>query len=182
MKKKIIVLIALKALLIGIWAASGLEVLSRPAVAAPPEPPKAAVKQAPSKISNEREKGLLAAISRRQKELDEREDEIRVQEERLAQIRGDVEGRISELKKLNSSIERYVKKIEEMNEERIRKVVKIYESMSPEEAAPRLEKLEEEMAVKVLAAMNEKKAAKILGLVELKKSVKLSESLRVRYQ
>ena len=51
--------------------------------------------------------------------------------------------------------------------------------MNPEEAASRMEKLDEEMAVMILAAMSERKAAKVRSCVGVAKSAKLSQALRI---
>jgi len=128
----------------------------------------------------EKEKGLLEAIARRREELDAREEELRARRERIEALEEDVEGRIDELRKIHDSIEAFVKKIDEVNESRIKRIVKIYESMKPAEAARRMEKLDEDMAVMILATMKEKKAAKILALVELDRSVRLSQLLKLR--
>ena len=128
----------------------------------------------------EKEKTLLGAIAARQKELDEREAAIMVEEARLQDIKRDVEKRIEELDSVLEKIEAFVKKIDEVNDERVRRVAKIYSSMSPEEAASRIEKIEEKTAVMILATISERQAAKILSFVDVDKSVKLSQALKIQ--
>lgn len=147
--------------------------------AAPPAGEAALKKDAPAR-NDGKDRGLIESVGRRQKDLDSREEELKIKEERIAAIRGDVEARIAELKRLHSSIEAFVKKIDEVNDERVKRLVKIYESMSPEEAAARIEKLDQGTAVMILASVSEKKAAKILGFVDVEKSVKLSKALRIK--
>lgn len=134
----------------------------------------------PLKDENEKERGILAAVNRKEKELEAREEELRVREERLIELKKDIEARITELNKLHKDMEGFVKKIDEVNDSRVKRLVKIYESMNPEEAATRFEKLSEGMAVMILSSMNEKKAAKILGLVDVDRSVKLSQLLKIK--
>lgn len=126
------------------------------------------------------EKGLLAAINRKEQEIVEREGELLKKEERLNVIKRDIEARLAELKKVHQDIESLVNKINEADDERVKKIVKIYESMSPEEAASRIEGLDKDMAVMILSAMSERKAAKIFGLVDVKKSVELSKDFRIK--
>lgn len=126
------------------------------------------------------EKGILAALNRKEKELQAREQDLVRNEERLNIVKADIEQRITELKREHGEIAALVKKIDEINDQRIKKIVKIYESMSPEEAASRIEKLDEEMAVMILASMSERKAAKVLSFIDVSKSAKLSQSLRVK--
>lgn len=137
----------------------------------------AAVASAPAP---EAEKGILAVLIRKEKELQAREEELARNEERLNIVKADIEQRLGELKREHEEIAALVKKIDEINDQRNKKIVKIYESMSPEEAADRLEKLDEEMAVMILASMSERKAAKVLSFVDISKSAKLSQSLRVK--
>lgn len=131
-------------------------------------------------LSNEHEKGLLADIARRQKELDFREEDIRVREARLTGIKADLDARAAELKKTLAQIEASLKKLDEAGTERVKKLVKIFESMSPEDAAPRLEKLDQEIAVLILATISEKKAAKILAFIEPARSARLSQAIRLK--
>src|SRR4030067_1569106 len=56
----------------------------------------------------EKEKTLLGAIARRQKELDEREAVIMVEEARLLDIKKDVEKRIGEVDRVFEKIEAFV--------------------------------------------------------------------------
>jgi flagellar motility protein MotE (MotC chaperone) len=123
---------------------------------------------------------MLAVLTRKEKELKEREEELARNEERLNIVKADIDARLSELKSEHEKIAALVKKIDEINDQRVKKIVKIYESMSPEEAASRLEKLDEEMAVMILAAMSERKAAKVLSFVDVSRSARLSQSLRVK--
>ena len=126
------------------------------------------------------EKGLLAVLNRKEKELQSREEDLERNEERLNIVKADIDRRIAELKRVHEEIAAFVKKIDEVKDQRVRKIVKIYESMNPEEAASRMEKLDEEMAVMILAAMSERKAAKVLSFVGVAKSAKLSQALRIK--
>lgn len=142
-----------------------------------------AVAEAPiheSLKTSDEQRAMLEAVSRRTKELDERQRELDIKEKRLNELKSSVQARIDELNRLYDKVDEVASKINEYKGERIRRLVKIYESMAPEEAAPRIEKLNEKTAVMILAQMKEKSAAKILGLVEVSKSVKLSQSLKMR--
>lgn len=131
-------------------------------------------------LSDDKEKSLISALMRRQRELDAREQELKVKEARLLSIEKDIETRIDELNGVRDRIEGFVKKIDAVNEDRVRKIVKIYDLMKPEEAALRLEKLNEDMAVMVLSSLNEKKTAKILAVMDVNKSVRLSQAIKVK--
>lgn len=128
----------------------------------------------------DREKSLLFSLQNREKEIAKKEEELRLKEERLASVQKDIDSRIAELNAVHDKISAFVRKIDEVNEERIKRLVKIYESMPPEDAATRVEKLDEDLAVLILAPMAEKKAAKILAKVEPIKAARLSKLLKVK--
>lgn len=125
-------------------------------------------------------RGLATLLEKKQKELTEREAGLVDREERLKEVKADIEKKIEEFAKLKQAIETFVKKLDEAEAERTKKIVKIYESMPPEDVASRIEKLDEGMAVTLLASMSEKKAAKILAMVNIDKAVRLTERLRIR--
>lgn len=181
MKHKILpALLVLKVVILSVWIISSWDFRPVAALAEAPQSPDPAIKKKETNQEDEKDKGLIAAVLRRQKELDAREEEIKVREERLLSIKKDVDAKIAELNKAEGRIEAFVKKIDEVNEDRIKKVVKIYEAMTPEEAASRIEKLDERTAVMILSSMSDKKAAKVLGLMEVGKSVRLSQSFKVK--
>lgn len=124
-----------------------------------------------------KESELLAAIEKRQKELDKREENIKAQEERLKTLRSDVEARINELNKVKTEAEKTLKAIEAVNKEEFAHIIKIYEAMPAEEAAARISKLEMDMAVKLLSNMKGKTAGKILSFVEPAKAAELTQGL-----
>ncbi len=126
-------------------------------------------------IVTKEEKGLLEAIRRREKELDRREEALANLEQRLTTIRKGIDERMLELKKLRAELDKALSRIDEANSRRTQRIVKIYESMPPEDAAARLEKLDEKMAVMILSTMKEKKAGKILSMVAVEKSVRFSQ-------
>lgn len=161
-------------------ALSGLNLIDiRPVFAEPAQKAEAAPTVAASSAADA-EKGILAVLNRKEKELQAREEDLVRNEERLNIVKADIEQRIAELKREHKEIAALVKKIDEINDQRNKKIVKIYESMNPEEAASRIEKLDEEMAVMILASMSERKAAKVLSFVDVSKSAKLSQSLRIK--
>ncbi len=187
-KKAVAVLAALKIAVLGVWVFTGFDLKASQVLA---ETQAGAQVQAPqahrdedSKKSDQSyagDKALLDAIGRRQAELDAREEEIKAREERLKVLKKDIEDKLAEISKARGEMEDLSKKIKEKDSERLNKVVKIYESMSPEEAAPRMERLDEETAVSVLASMNPKKAAKIIAVMDVDKAARLSLAIKSRH-
>jgi len=124
------------------------------------------------------DKGLLMALRRKEDELRRREDELVERKRHLADIRGDIDKRVKELKSLVKKLNFLKGEIKSFNEGRIKHLVKIYENMAPRDAATRIEHLDDEMAASILGGMKEKVAGKILGLVNVDKSVRISRVLK----
>lgn len=184
MKYKLLVpLAALKVVIFAVWFLSGSFSLSSTPVHAQTQVPKPELKSlvTPEYViqSNDEEAGMIEAIKRRQVELDDRDEMLKAEEERLKLLKGDIEKRIGELNAARLRLDKLAKEMDALKSVRAKKTVKIYESMAPEEAATRIERLNESMAVMILANMNAKKAGAILGLVEVDKAVHLTQKLKI---
>ncbi len=122
-------------------------------------------------------KPLIEAIKKRHVEMDKKEESLRLEEEKLRLLKGDVEKRFADLTKLKKNVDELVKEIKSFNKAKTKHLVKVYEAMPVEEAAVRIARLDEQLAVKLLFQMKGKKAGGILGLIETDKAVELSREL-----
>jgi Uncharacterized conserved protein len=105
-----------------------------------------------------------------------------IEEERLKILQEDLAKKTEELKKLREEINAKIKQQEELKaqlekaqQENYQRLAKIYESMPPEEAAIRLEKLDEETATLLILAMKPRSASKILANVNPDKAASISK-------
>jgi flagellar motility protein MotE (MotC chaperone) len=105
----------------------------------------------------------------------------------MRQVHKEIETRIEELGRLKKVLESEVKRLqdeqERMRTERDRElnhVVKVYEAMSPEEAAPLVETMDEEIVVELLSRMKGKKAGRVLEYVDKDRAVQITERLARR--
>jgi hypothetical protein len=103
-----------------------------------------------------------------------------IEEERLNILKGDIQKEIEQYKKLKKDIDDAQKSLEEKNQEKLVKVVKMFEAMPAEEAARRMEKLDEDIAVSILASLKPKAAGKILAQMESEKAAALSQKILAR--
>lgn len=103
-----------------------------------------------------------------------------MEEERLNILKTDIRKEIEQYKKLKKDIDAAQKSLEEKNREKLARVVKIFEAMPPEEAARRMEKLDEDVAVSILASLKPKSAGKILAQMESEKAAVLAEKILAR--
>lgn len=69
------------------------------------------------------------------------------------------------------------KAVDKDRQEQQLKVAKMYESMQPEDAARRLEKIDEESALVILTTLKPKAAGKILAQMDTEKAAALSRRM-----
>lgn len=107
-----------------------------------------------------------------------------IEEERLKILQEDLAKKTEELKKLRDEINAKIKQQEELKaqleksqQENYQRLAKIYESMPPEEAATRLEKLDDETATLLVLAMKPRSASKILANVNPDKAATISKRI-----
>ena len=180
MRNKVLAaLIVLKISILAAWFLTSLVPFTPGLVSAglPPEHAASAVENGDERPPST-EKGLMLAIQRKDRELRQREDELNESMTRLAEVRGDIQTRVEELKDLIKELNSVKEKIDAFNNGKARRLVKIYENMAPQSAAARIERLDDAMAASILGTMREKIAGKILGFINVDKSVKISRVLK----
>jgi len=127
---------------------------------------------------------LLEDLQARLKEVEERERRLQLREEHVLSLQRDLEALAARQAKESNRLEKEAAALSE--EERryldqdpaLVHLLKIYESMDPEEGALRIEQMREGLALDILAGIKNKKAAGILAGVKPKKAARLSEGLR----
>lgn len=98
-------------------------------------------------------------------------------EERLQIIKGDIQQQLEANRKLKRELEEERKALEGKGQEQVAKVARMYESMQPDEAAQKLEKMDEETAVIILNAVKPKAAGKILAQMSNDRGASLSKRM-----
>lgn len=124
---------------------------------------------------------LLRAIAQRQEELANREAELERDADRLRTLKREIEGLVERAASLQAERERHSE--QEATEARDREnarfasLAKTYEAMEPEDAAARIERMNERLALKLLSRIKPKAAAQILSGINAAKAARLSERL-----
>ena len=133
------------------------------------------------------EESLIQQLQSRLRELEEWERRLQKREEQLNGIKRELESladrqaQKSERLTIRANELEAEKKRMAQQDPSLEHVIKVYEAMDPEEAALRIEKMQERLALDILAGIKDKKAAGVLAGVEPAKAAKLSEGLR-RYR
>ena len=127
---------------------------------------------------------LLEDLQVRLKEIEERERGLQLREEHVRSLQQDLEALAARQAKEAKRLEKEAAALSEEQRRYLEQdpalvhLLKIYESMDPEEGALRIELMREGLALDILAGIKNKKAAGILAGVNPKKAARLSEGLQ----
>ncbi|MCX8044266.1 MAG: hypothetical protein N3B18_09090 [Desulfobacterota bacterium] len=120
---------------------------------------------------------LAKALQERERELTAREDALRHEEERLNDLKRDIQERIQSLASLEKKISDLISAKKSIEEEKLMKLAKVFEETPPEQAGPLLSKLDVDIAAELLLKMTGRKAGKIWGYVDPNRAVDISKAL-----
>ena len=120
---------------------------------------------------------LLAAISKRQAELDAREKSLAAREERLQLYERDVSQKIEKLEEIEKRLQESSREAAAGAEKAAASLAKVYGAMRPAEAAPILERLDDNTVLLILGRMKEKEVGLILPLMTRDRAIVLTRSL-----
>lgn len=109
--------------------------------------------------------------------LEERQRVLEDQDNRLKEREKDLDKKIKEMERLRSAIAGELDAQKKTNEERVVKMVAVFETMSPKSASGVLETLDDWLAVEVLKRMDVKRVAKVMNIMDKTRSARLSEML-----
>lgn len=135
---------------------------------------------APKKYFTKTELDLLQSLSARKKELDEREKSISLKENSLSVIETTISSKLKDLQNLQSDLNNILKQYEQKEDEKIKSLVRVYESMKPNEAAKIFDQLQMSILLEVAVRMKEQKLAQIIAKMDTYKAKELTVELANR--
>lgn len=119
----------------------------------------------PSTLTEGQIQALKELANRRQK-LDERERLLDIRAELINRTEERLDEQISHLTSLKDRIESLVTDLDEAEEQKLARLVKIYETMKPKAAAEIFNRLEISILLHVIERMKEAKSAVVLGKMD----------------
>ncbi|MGD9536925.1 MAG: MotE family protein [Alphaproteobacteria bacterium] len=125
---------------------------------------------------------LLQGLSERRAALEERERAFALREQTLAAAKLQLDAKIKALEALKQTVEGLLQQQEKEAEERLKSLVKIYESMKPKDAAPILNGLDLPTVLDLIERMKEAKSAPILALLPPSRAKTITEQLIARHR
>jgi flagellar motility protein MotE (MotC chaperone) len=118
---------------------------------------------------------IYKALKDKRQELEKKERRLAQLEEELQKQKAEIERQLKEMQELRNNISQKLDRKVAADQQSITKLVGVYSSMKPKNAAMILSQIDDELAVKVLGQMKKQNAAAILNFVEPKKAQYLSE-------
>jgi flagellar motility protein MotE (MotC chaperone) len=120
---------------------------------------------------------LLQTLSKRRDELDKREKDFEMKSKILEATEKRITDKISEMKTLEGELNKVIAQYNEKQDAQIKSLVKIYESMKPDEAAAIFNELDMPILLEVISKMSERKVAPVLANMTPKKAKDVTEEL-----
>lgn len=112
---------------------------------------------------NESEVALLQKLSGRREQLEAQARKLDTRESLLNAAEKRLDERIGRLKEIEASIGALIERFDKQEEDRLTKLVQVYQSMKPKSAAAIFDQLDMEILLAVAKRMDEAKMAEILG-------------------
>lgn len=137
--------------------------------------PKQPVKE--EKRFSESEVEILQRLAERHKKLEQWQKEMELRESVLKLTEQKVDGKLQELRKLKTDVEKLLELYNEKEDAKIRSLVKIYENMKPKDAARIFDALDNEVLLIVIDKMKEAKSATILAKMNPAKAKEITTQL-----
>lgn len=119
----------------------------------------------------------IGKLRTRKEELDLREKELNQLEEELQRQKVEVDQRIRQLEQMRRDIANVLKERVDADETQVNKLVDLYSTMKPKQAADVIGSLQEDLAVQILGKMKKKNAAEVMNVLPAEKARALSEKL-----
>lgn len=124
---------------------------------------------------------VLQNLSSRRAELDKQTADLREREVVMQAAEKRIDEKIAKLQALQKSIDTVAQKQDDQDDARIKSLVRIYETMKPQDAARIFEQLDMPVLISVLEHMREIKAAPILASMDPTKAKTVTLALAERH-
>ncbi|MBW2305568.1 MAG: hypothetical protein JRG73_01435 [Deltaproteobacteria bacterium] len=122
-------------------------------------------------------RSLIELIEKKERELQEKEEALRLEEERLKALKRDIEDKLAQINQISARLKVLTIKKDKHIEEKITKLAKVFESTPPEHVGTLLERLDTNIAAQILLHMNGKKAGAVWGYVEPDRALEIIKEM-----
>ncbi|MEM1401027.1 MAG: hypothetical protein AAGF58_14160, partial [Pseudomonadota bacterium] len=123
---------------------------------------------------------MLMSLAQRREALEEREAVLDGREALLKATEIRIDEKVAQLDNARAEIEALIGNLDEAEEERLARLVQVYEIMKPGEAARIFDGLERDVLLEVMKRMNERKLAPIMANMNPALAQELTSDLALR--
>ncbi len=123
------------------------------------------------------QRDLAAALAAKKTELDNRENALRADEQRLVALRKDITEKIAILKAQEEKMAAQLDSTREEDIKRYKEMAKVYESTPPAKAGPMMEKLDVKTAAGITMQMKKDKAGALWAYISPQKAVDITKEI-----
>jgi flagellar motility protein MotE (MotC chaperone) len=164
-------------------AAAGLPPLASAAPAAKVQPV-----CAPTAAELAKEAGLspaelqvLQSLGERRGQLDQRESDLNTQLALMAAAEAKLDAKVGALNGLKADIQNLLNEADAKQNSEVDRLVKVFESMKPKDAGPRMMLLDDSVRLPIAAKMKDRALSAVLAQMPPAEAKKLTEALAARY-
>lgn len=123
------------------------------------------------------QRDLAAALASKKAELDDRENALRADEQRLIALRKDIMEKMAILKAQEEKLAAELDKTREEDIKRFKDMAKVYENTPPAKAGPMMEKLDTKTAAGITMNMKKDKAGALWAYITPAKAVEITKEI-----
>ena len=123
------------------------------------------------------QRDLAAALAAKKTELDNRENVLRADEQRLIAMRRDITEKIAILKAQEEKLAAQMDAEKEEDVKRYKEMAKVYENTPPAKAGPMMEKLDTKTAAGITMNMKKDKAGALWAYITPNKAVEITRQI-----
>lgn len=123
------------------------------------------------------ERTLMGQLMAKKKEFEERESQLKLEEQRIFSIKKEIEGKIEILKAQEDKFKSIIDQIAAFEAKAIKDLAKVYETTPPAKAGPMLEKLDVKTAALITMNMKRDKAGALWGHISPQKAADITKEI-----
>lgn len=123
---------------------------------------------------------VLQSLAARRAQLDAREKELKTQEQLIAAAEAKLDGRIKQMTAIKGDVQALLDQANKAADDDVMRMVKVYESMKPKDAAKVFETLRDDVRLPIAAKMKERSLAAVLAQMSPATARDLTEKLASR--
>ena len=116
------------------------------------------------------EADYLFKLAERNKQLDQREDDLKKLESEIAKQKEELDSKLKKLEETRQKISTALEEKIKADDSKVETLVQMYSNMKAQQAAKVFETLDEELVIEILGRMKKKSAADILNLIKPEKA------------